>query len=77
MTVHVVFRGPIRRPFEAPEQAIETEEGTSVSRLLDMFGYSPEEQRAMVVHRNGTLARAFTRLQNGDRIEIAILMGGG
>jgi sulfur carrier protein ThiS len=70
--------GPVRRPEGAGDRVtIELGPGDGVEALLQTLGYSPVEARHIVVLRNGVRAQGSDGLNEGDRVTLALPIGGG
>lgn len=77
MKITISFCGPIRRTFAEQEKTIEMDDGQTIAALLTALSFSKEEQLAIVILQNGKSVRPYQRLRDGDRVEIAVLIGGG
>jgi sulfur carrier protein ThiS len=76
-TVTVAFVGPIRRPWKEQSRALELAEGSDADDLLDAVGLSGSEKLRVSVLVNGERRSLSTRLTEGDRVELLLLVGGG
>jgi len=77
MTIEVEFVGPLRRPWPERQRTVELAEGTLLGELLGAWGYREEEARHLSCSVNGVAARLRTPLADGDRLSVALLLGGG
>jgi hypothetical protein len=78
MQVHVEFLGPIERGDWAQKETISGQEGASLGEFLVAIGYDPGHLAHILVARNGVVTRDFdTILQDGDALQLSVLLGGG
>lgn len=77
MKIEVVFVGPMRRPWPERARSLEVADGVLLSELLRAWGYSDEEASRLSCAINGEAARPQSRLKEGDRLSVMLLLGGG
>jgi hypothetical protein len=77
MTIEVELVGPMRRPWPERQRTVQLAEGSVLGDLLASWGYREEEARHLSCSVNGVAARLRTRLVDGDRLSVALLLGGG
>lgn len=77
MKIDVVFVGPLRRPWPERARTLEVADGVLLSELLRSWGYSDEEASRLSCAVNGEAARLQTPLEEGDRVSVMLLLGGG
>ena len=58
-------------------EELELPENANVFTMLEMLSFPKHQARFMVVMRNEKRLQGFTRVQDGDHLEIAVPLGGG
>ncbi len=77
MKIAVEFIGPMRRPWPERSGPVELGDGALLADLLHALGYSDEEARHLTCSVNGVAARPRVALQEGDKVSVTLLLGGG
>ncbi len=78
MRIHVVFYGPIRRPWPDAERDLEVPDGLTVrGLLLRELGYTEQEASFIIVLLGTERLRMYTVLQEGQTLGIMVPTGGG
>lgn len=78
MQVFVEFIGPIARGDWAAKQDFSLQETTLLREFLVSIGYDREHLGHIIVVRNGRITKDLeTVLEEGDRLTLSVLLGGG
>lgn len=77
MMIELEFFGPVRRPWPESKQTLTIAGGKSIADLLADCGFRPDELRFLWVTINGERARAAQLLDDGDKVVVALMIGGG
>lgn len=78
MKIHVEFIGPIQRGDWAEKQEFSVEPGTELADFLLSIGFLREHLGHIIVSRNESITRDLeTVLEDGDRLSLSVLLGGG
>ncbi|MBM4319280.1 MAG: sulfur carrier protein ThiS [Deltaproteobacteria bacterium] len=76
MKVSLEIVGPIHRKPEANPTEVELPEGSRVLDLMGQLGYAAEA-RHLTYLRQGKLIKPYELLQDGDRVQAVLHVGGG
>ena len=77
MIVHVEFMGPVLKPVEGNHMDLELTEAVTVQELLGRLGYPPTQARHVAVYEDGNRLPHMSLLRDGQRVTVAVAMGGG
>jgi sulfur carrier protein ThiS len=78
MKIHVEFLGPIQRGNWAQKETIPAQDGQSLADFLVEIGFEAEHLAHILVVRNDVITRDFdTILEDGDSLQLSVLLGGG
>ncbi len=78
MRIYVEFIGPIQRGEWAQKQDFAVEQGTLLGDFLVSIGFLREHLGHIIVVRNDSITRDLeTCLEEGDRLALSVLLGGG
>ncbi len=78
MRVHVEFIGPIQRGEWAQKQDFTVEQDTLLGDFLVSIGFLREHLGHIIVVRNDSITKDLeTCLEEGDRLALSVLLGGG
>jgi sulfur carrier protein ThiS len=75
--ITVNFSGPLRRPWPEITRQIEIPQPMTVEQILSYLGYSPVEKKMILASINGVKSNSKTVLQDGDSLDLILLVGGG
>jgi sulfur carrier protein ThiS len=77
MIVHIEFMGPVLKPVEGDEMAMELPDGATIQDMLGRLGYPAAQARHVAVYQDGARLPHLALMRAEQRVTVMVAMGGG